>query len=214
MQLSVRYHPLAVTSPNIVSSMQVLAGVLDHAAIAAAGEANPVAMDPPVGQLLDECVRYAVGAQVYLQRQTLWLSIEILHRMCGLLMQIFTRTHGGGRSPQRFEAAADVTLQARLGATLPQANVASLHESLAALIDLLQNNLEDLTDGQLQLTAGQNIVLRQVSERLELEQTKSVDDPTSQEDLLRIGRECAALPVRDSRPPEEIIGYDDQGVPG
>ena len=61
MQLSVRYHPLAETSPNIVSSMQVLAGVLDHAAIATAGEANRAVTEPPVGQLLDECVRYAVS---------------------------------------------------------------------------------------------------------------------------------------------------------
>ncbi len=166
MQLSVRYHPLAETSPNIVSSMQVLAGVLDRAAIATAGEANRAVMEPPVGQLLDECVRYAVGAQVYLQRQTLWLSIEILHRMCGLLMQIFTRTHGGGRSPQRFDAAAGGALQARLGATLPQADLASLRMALGAMIDLLENDLDDLTDGQLHLTDGQLTVLRRVRERL------------------------------------------------
>lgn len=214
MQLSVRYHPLAQTSPNIVASMIVLVGSLDHAAIATAGDANRAATEPPVGQLLDACVRYAAVAQVYAQREILWLSIEILHRMRSLLMEIFTRTHGGGRSPQRFEAAASGTLQARLGATLPQAHIVSLAASLAALVTFLENDLEDLTDGQLHLTDGQQTVLRQVSGRLELEQTKFVGDPTSQEDLLRIGRECAALPVRDSRPPEEIIGYDDQGVPG
>lgn len=213
MQLSVRYHPLAQTSPNIVSSMVVLAGSLDHAAIAAAGQANRATAEPPIGELLDACVRYAAGAQVYLQRRTLWLSIEILHRMRGLLMEIFTRTHGGGRSPQRFEASASGSLQARLGATLPQPHIASLAASLAALGDLMENDLENLTDGQLHLTDGQKAVLRQVSRRLELEQTKSIGDRTSQEDLLRIGRECAALSVRDSRPPEQIIGYDDQGLP-
>ena len=123
-------------------------------------------MEPPVGELLDACVRYAAGAQVYLQRGTLWLSIDILHRMRGLLMEIFTRTHGGGRSPQRFEAAADGALQARLGATLPQADPASLRASLAALIDLMENDLDDLTDGQLHLTDGQRTVLRQVCQRL------------------------------------------------
>ena len=166
MQLSVRYHPLAQTSPNIVSSMVVLAGSLDHTAIAAAGEGNRAETEPPVGQLLDECVRYAAVAHVYLQRGTLWLSIDILHRMRGLLMEIFTRTHGGGRSPQRFEAAADGALQARLGATLPQADPASLCASLAALIDLMENDLDDLTDGQLHLTDGQQTVLRQVRQRL------------------------------------------------
>jgi antitoxin VapB len=28
-----------------------------------------------------------------------------------------------------------------------------------------------------------------------------------------IARECAVLPVRDSRPPDEILGYDEHGVP-
>jgi antitoxin VapB len=28
-----------------------------------------------------------------------------------------------------------------------------------------------------------------------------------------IGRRCAALPVVDARPAEEILGYDDHGVP-
>ena len=33
------------------------------------------------------------------------------------------------------------------------------------------------------------------------------------EDLREIGRRCAALPVLDKRSPDEIIGYDEIGVP-
>ena len=33
------------------------------------------------------------------------------------------------------------------------------------------------------------------------------------EDLMAIGRRCAALPVLDDRPEDEILGYDEQGVP-
>jgi uncharacterized protein (DUF433 family) len=33
------------------------------------------------------------------------------------------------------------------------------------------------------------------------------------DDLLRIGRECAALPVLDNRPATEILGYDELGLP-
>ena len=40
LQMSVRYHPLATTHPNIVETLQVLTGRLDHTAIAAAGAAN------------------------------------------------------------------------------------------------------------------------------------------------------------------------------
>ena len=34
------------------------------------------------------------------------------------------------------------------------------------------------------------------------------------EELRRIGERCAALPVHDGRTPEQIIGYDDRGLPG
>lgn len=33
------------------------------------------------------------------------------------------------------------------------------------------------------------------------------------EELLAIGRRCAALPVLDHRSEEEILGYDEHGIP-
>ena len=33
------------------------------------------------------------------------------------------------------------------------------------------------------------------------------------EELLRIGRRCSELPVEDTRSDEEILGYDDRGLP-
>lgn len=32
-------------------------------------------------------------------------------------------------------------------------------------------------------------------------------------ELLKIGRRCARLPLRDERSADEIIGYDEQGLP-
>lgn len=32
-------------------------------------------------------------------------------------------------------------------------------------------------------------------------------------EILRIGKECAALPVLDARSPDEILGYDADGMP-
>lgn len=167
LQLSVRYHPLAATKPAIVDSMRVLAGRLDAATIAAAAAANPAISEPAPGHLLDACVRYAAVAQVYVQRESLWLAIEILHRMRSLLIDIFVRTHGGGRPLHRFTAIAPAGIQARLGATLPQAIPSSLRAALAALIDLLENDLDVISNGQLALTAGQQTMLRQVRLRLD-----------------------------------------------
>jgi len=36
----------------------------------------------------------------------------------------------------------------------------------------------------------------------------------SARDLLDVGRRCAALPVLDARAPDEILGYDEHGLPG
>ena len=33
------------------------------------------------------------------------------------------------------------------------------------------------------------------------------------DEILEIGRRCAALPVLDDRTPDEIIGYDEDGLP-
>jgi antitoxin VapB len=33
------------------------------------------------------------------------------------------------------------------------------------------------------------------------------------DELDEIARQCARLPVKDSRTPEEILGYDERGVP-
>lgn len=37
--------------------------------------------------------------------------------------------------------------------------------------------------------------------------------PRLSEELLKIGRRCAALPVKDQRSADDIIGYDDHGLP-
>ena len=37
--------------------------------------------------------------------------------------------------------------------------------------------------------------------------------PGIKDDLLRIARDCANLPVLDARAPDAILGYDDHGLP-
>ncbi|MBI3272749.1 MAG: type II toxin-antitoxin system VapB family antitoxin [Planctomycetes bacterium] len=42
---------------------------------------------------------------------------------------------------------------------------------------------------------------------------KTGGTPSLKEELLAIGRRCAALPDHDSRPADKILGYDDSGLP-
>lgn len=55
---------------------------------------------------------------------------------------------------------------------------------------------------------------RALRERLAREQARRASKYPLAEELLRIGRECAALPVLDDRPADVILGYDKNGLPG
>lgn len=55
---------------------------------------------------------------------------------------------------------------------------------------------------------------RAAEERLERERRKRGEhDPTLVEDLLAIARHARSLPLLDDRSPDEILGYDEQGLP-
>ncbi len=123
--------------------------------------------DGPLGRVLDMCVRYAVGVDVALQRRQIWGAIELLHRMRGLLMELFARARNGVRPYHVFQAEADAVLQARLGATLPQYDMISARESLAQFLEILEHDLGQLTGGQVQLTEAHRKVLDLVRTRQE-----------------------------------------------
>ena len=96
LQLSVRYHPLSTTSPNIVDTLQVLAGRVDHSVIVATGAVNRQSGES-LREVLSRCVRYAAVADIAIQRHRLWEAVEVLHRMRTLLMELYALTHGGRR---------------------------------------------------------------------------------------------------------------------
>lgn len=71
----------------------------------------------------------------------------------------------------------------------------------------LAETLADLT-GETK-TAAVTKALRDRLTRLRRERsTRGLSD-----ELGAIAEHCAGLPVKDGRPPDEIIGYDDRGVP-
>jgi len=55
-------------------------------------------------------------------------------------------------------------------------------------------------------------VTKAVRDRLERVKRSRVKRSLADE-LEAIGKQCAALPVRDPRPPDAIIGYDEHGLP-
>jgi antitoxin VapB len=57
-----------------------------------------------------------------------------------------------------------------------------------------------------------NAVINALRDRLSREQGRA-SLPGLKNELLSIGRRCAALPDRDTRSADEILGYDKHGVP-
>ncbi|MEZ4590436.1 MAG: type II toxin-antitoxin system VapB family antitoxin [Chloroflexota bacterium] len=56
-------------------------------------------------------------------------------------------------------------------------------------------------------------IVNALQERLEREKSKQQTSISVKSEILRIGRECAALPILDSRSPVEILSYDAIGMP-
>jgi antitoxin VapB len=56
-------------------------------------------------------------------------------------------------------------------------------------------------------------VINALRERLEREERKDQAVESLVDDVMEIGRHCAALPLLDERPADEILGYDESGLP-
>lgn len=79
----------------------------------------------------------------------------------------------------------------------------------------IKNEEADRLARELAKKTGETItdaVIKALRDRLLREQGRR-SEPDLAWELLEIGRRCAALPVLDPRTADEIIGYDEHGVP-
>jgi hypothetical protein len=78
-EISIRWHTLQTTSPNIAASVRVVYGKLSDAELAAAAAANRVRPDEHM--LLDALARDAIGASKSLRRGHRWEAAAAIERM-------------------------------------------------------------------------------------------------------------------------------------
>ncbi len=161
-QFSVRFHKLSATSPNIVQDFILLWGTIDKESIRSAGLANrkPKPVEPRL--IVDKTIRCLLETNVAIQRERIWAAVELLHYFRGLLMDLYTLTHGGIRSYQYFERHAPSELQQKVGATLPGFTLATAREALACSIRIVSENLRELSDGKTSLSGTQRDLLEEV----------------------------------------------------
>lgn len=165
LQLSVRYHPLDTTSPNIVDSLRLLWGHISEDDIRAAGRANAPAQPEPLEVLRDRCLRCLLEADVALQRRRLWWAVEHLRLARDDVIALYAAARGHPRPLYCFPNEADPALQARLAATLPIAAYASAQQALLRFLDLLDRDFDILSAGRIHLADVHRDLLRQIRAR-------------------------------------------------
>ena len=161
-EVSIRYHPLHDTKPAILDSMLLIAGQLSLEDVRLAVEANQKVIEPELDDIISQCIRYCLEIYNALERERLWMALELLYRTRGLLMQLFTVTCGGIRTTHFFEAHASVDLQILLKQIVPAPTLKSATDALTNLIELLDNELDDFSHTQYHLRIPQRKILQQI----------------------------------------------------
>lgn len=166
-QLSVRFHPLATTSPNIVESMRVLWEIVPPTAIASAGEANQRPAGARLEEHLGSALRQAVEASAALARQRPWFAVNALNEARDALFALYGAARDAPRPLHAFEAGAPRELRAQVAATLPTGgDQASLTRALAALLDLIERDLGKIGAGRVALSEPQRALIAGVRIRI------------------------------------------------
>jgi predicted nucleotidyltransferase len=160
LEVSIRYHPLATTSPNITDSLVVLTGTLAAFEIAAAGQANRHDVAGVRQARVAACLRYALEADGALRRGELWGALDLLHRARSLLFDLYAVTHTGAPRVHHLRRDAPAApIGAWLAATMPALDPSALRSAHAAMLDVVEEHLSDLTDGRVALTPEQRHVI-------------------------------------------------------
>lgn len=165
-QLSIRFHILDDTNPAILGSMRVLRARIDEQAIVDAGMSHNISMPFKYDRCLDIFTRYALVAAIAVKRGRFWMAEEILHRMRGLLLELFTYTCGYGRPLLVFEEEAAAKLQDRLGQAIPRYGIKSARSALLRLIKMVDKDMPELGHSRASLSDPQRLVLQKVRKML------------------------------------------------
>ncbi|HEX2622523.1 MAG TPA: nucleotidyltransferase domain-containing protein [Phototrophicaceae bacterium] len=153
IEFSIRYHPLATTSPNIIDSLQILIGTIDAATMQQAAGTNRKPPHSISEHDINRLLRWALEINIRLHRQQFWQAVYLLQLMREALINIFAFSRDFPRAYHAFEAVADSSLKSRVAATFPDGSLVSIQRALDLMLHILEDDLEILSNGQLELTA-------------------------------------------------------------
>ncbi len=169
--IALSFHRLDEADPGMADGMSILCGRLPAASLMAAALANARAPLAPIHEL-HRFLWLALDADIKLQRRQSWNALPTLNRMRDALVAIFAVTRGARRTYRFFEAEASGSLKAAFGPTLPHYDAAdpnaalrSLCHALDHLLHLLETCLDELSNEQLVLGAGEAETIQRLRER-------------------------------------------------
>jgi predicted nucleotidyltransferase len=163
--IAIDYTELSKVSSYLLHGCLVFMGTLDLETIHKAATANDVP-PPAVGLLLQKALWLAMDADICIRRHQFWQALPTLDRMRGALIEIYATSRGGKRASYDFGETASAELQAKFGRTLPEYVPNSPAVALSALLDLVEHNLSDLSNGQLRLGLGERELIARLRVRL------------------------------------------------
>jgi predicted nucleotidyltransferase len=161
IEFSIRYHALADTNPNILTSAQIVLGVLDMAMLETAGLGNLQGRSTESASTkINAFLRYALETDIALRRGRLWMALDLLSRVRLLGMELFALDRGANRPVHAFDALADSRLQSQFAALLPALDAVSIRTALIAALAILP------TLPGVMLTADQQIMHARIRQRI------------------------------------------------
>lgn len=163
--IAIDYTELAKVSSYVLHGCIVLAGTLDLETIRKAAAANDTP-PPTLDLLLRKALWLALGADICIRRHQFWQALPTLDRIRGTLIEIFALSRGGRRASYAFGETASAELQEKFGRTLPAYVLYAPAAALSALLDLVEHDLLELSNGQLQLDHGQRELISRLRVRL------------------------------------------------
>lgn len=164
VEFSIRYHVLNDTKPAILDTMHSLTGSLSLDEIRASANYAYDTEPKKMEEMINEYLRYALALHHAIQRQRLWMAVEMLHRMRAGLMGLYGISQGAFRPLHYFDAHASRELHELVATLVPQPNLNSVTEAFRAVIRLLENRLSDFSGGTYRLTNNQQHILAQLKQ--------------------------------------------------
>ena len=164
VEFSIRYHILSDTKPAILETMRSIFGSLSLDDIRASANEAHVPKQKEPADIVNQYIRYTLGLHHAIMRQRVWMSMELLHRMRGLLMQLYAITYHAVRPIHVFDLQADAELQKLLRGLSVQADLNLIETTFDFAISILENHLDAFCDGAYQLSSTQIKFIEQLKQ--------------------------------------------------